>query len=176
MNLWQVARQLQYLLQQQNWTGSSNVVFAPNSVLITPGPLESVFDASFVMPAALIHPMGATVDPESQEEPDYIEQELAVALAVANMNDVVNQAGLIGSQRTGQTSSVGRGLLEVEEELFNAIEFLNTDDGVVIQHRTSSSPTVRSFEEQSMVMREYLFRVEVTADRFYHPVINVTSA
>ena len=137
MNTWQVCRQLQYLIRARKWTGSASSVFHTDSVKITPAPRESVVETA-IMPACLIRPLGATSDPEAAEEPDLLDQEIAFTLAISHTGDSWGEYPLMGGQRTGQTDSDGRGLLEVEEELLAAIELLNTDDGVVIEHRMTS--------------------------------------
>ena len=172
MNSWQVSRQVQYLLRQANWASGGNTVFHTGSVIVTAAPQESALE-QLIMPAALIRPLGATSD---DEEPDLIQQEFAVTLAVSHAGDAFGEYPMVGGQRTAQTDSTGRGLLEVEEELFNAIEFLNTDDGVVIQHRASSAATPQYVGGQYLLFRDYLFRSWLTADRFYHPVENLQEA
>lgn len=172
MNTWQVCRQIQYLLREQVWTGSATAVFHTSSVLITAAPRESAME-QLIMPAALIRPLGATSD---DEEPDFITQELALTLAVSHAGDSYGEYPLVGGQRTSQTDSSGRGLLEVEEEVFNAIEFLNTDAGVLIQHRVSSAAEPRMIGDQYLLLRDYMFRADLTADRYYHPVENLQEA
>ncbi len=174
MNTWQVARQIQYLVRAAVWTGSSTKVFHTESVKVTAAIPQANFER-VILPALFISPGGNTSDPSSQEDPNLLEQELAMKLAVGHAGDAFGEFAMVGGQRTGQTDSRGRGLLEVEEEVFNAIEFLNTDDGVVIQHRMSSAPRPEMVGEQYVLMRDYLFKLDTTADRFYHPVINLTS-
>ena len=176
MTCWQVARQVQYLLQAATWGSSSTVVFAPGSVVITSRPTEDAIRSGIVMPGAFIRPLGAQVDPDAQELPDLLEQELSVALITSIVNDPFGEAMLVGAQRTGQSSSEGRGLLEIEEELFNAIELLDTDDGVVVQHIGSSAPQPQMVGDDMALIREYGFRIDVTADRFYHPVSNLVES
>jgi len=172
VNCWQVCRQIQYLLREQTWTGSATKVFHTKSILITAAPRESAVE-QLIMPAVLIRPLGATSD---DEEPDFVSQELALTLATAHAGDSYGEYPLVGGQRTGQTDSTGRGLLEIEEEVFNAIEFLNTDSGVLIQHRMSSAAEPKLVGNQYLLLRDYMFRAELTADRFYHPVENLQSA
>jgi len=173
VNTWQVARQIKYLLQERDWTGSATTVFAPGSVLITTMPTADALKSGIVMPGAFVRPLGNAVDPEGQELPDLIEQEISIALIASIVNDTFGEAMLIGGQRTGQTDSRGRGLLELEEEMFAAVELLNTDDGVVIQHIASSAPQPTLVGSDMAIVREYGFRVDLTADRFYHPVSNL---
>ena len=175
MNTWQVARQLQYLARSRKWPGSSTTVWHTDSVKITSAPREAVVE-QMVMPALLIRPLGATSDPEAEEEPDVIDQEFAFTIATAQVGDSWGEYPLVGGQRSGQTSSVGRGLLEIEEELFSTIELLNTDDGVVIEHRASSATQAQLVGNRYVAVRDYLFRARVTADRYYHPVINLQEA
>ncbi len=169
MNTWQIVRQMQYLLQNQNWTGSSNNVFAETSVMISAAPREEIAE-KVRLPLVIIAPGAATVD---DEYPDYVEQEIVVTLAVGHAGDAVGEFPMVGGHRTSQTRSIGRGLLEVEEEMFNAIELLNTDDGVVVQLRMSSAPSPDYVGGQYLLFRDYLLRANLTADRFYHPVINL---
>ena len=58
---------------------------------------------------------------------------------------------MLGGQRTGQTNSTGRGLLEVEEELFAAVELLNDDDGILIR---SALPVIATETEIALKMGE----------------------
>ena len=174
MNAWQVLRQLQYLIRSRDWTGSINNVFASESVKITSGPRSEAFE-KMRLPVCLIRPMGMTVDPEHNDAPDHLEQEIAITLAVAHSGDAFGEYSMVGGMRTSNTRSQGRGLLEVEEELFNAIELLNTDDGIVIQHRASSAVEAQDIRGQFVQFRDYLFRANLTADRFYHPVLYMGS-
>ena len=171
MNTWQVCQQVKYLLQQQKWTGSSTTVFG--RVVITTKPTEEAVATGIVMPGAMVRPLSNSVDPDAGELPDAIELELVIALIVSVENDPFGEAMLIGAQRTGQTDSRGRGLLEIEEEMFNAVELLNTDDGVLIQHIASGAPAPTMISGNMAVIREYGFRAFLTSDRFYHPVSNL---
>ena len=175
MNTWQCLRQVQYLLRNQKWTGSSNLVFAEGSVKITAAPPQSVFE-QLRMPAVMVRPLGATTDPEKGELPDLVEQEVAITLAVAHAGEAWGEYQIVGGHRAGQTESQGRGLLEVEEELFAAVELLDTDDGVVVQHRVSSAVQPERVGEQYLLMRDYLFRLRTSADRYYHPVENLVGS
>ena len=172
MNSWQAFRQAKYLLQERNWTGSSTVVFNPLSIYITAAPREESIE-KLILPAVFLRPGAATSD---DEYPDLIEQEMVVTLAVGHAGDAFGELPVIGGHRAGQTQSEGRGLLEVEEELFAALELLNTDDGIVIQLMAKSAVTPEYVSGQYILFRDYLFRLNVTADRFYHPVMNLQEA
>jgi len=169
MNTWQNLRQIQYLLRARKWTGTSTVVFASQSVIVTAAPHEEVAE-KVPMPMAMIRPGSCTVD---RWTPDLLDQEVVITLAVSHAGDAYGEFPVLGGQRVSQTQSKGRGLLEIEEEMFNAVELLNTDDGVVIQFRGASATQPKFVSGQYLLLRDYLFRLDVTADRFYHPVINL---
>ncbi len=173
MNTWQVARQAQYLVRSRSWTGSSTTVFADASVIISSAVQFSAIE-QMRMPVALIRVLSMDVDPEHREEPDLVQQDFGVSLVTAVASDAHGQAAMVGSNRFGQTDSRGRGLLEVEEELFGAVEELNTIDGVVIQLVASGAPeAIQSDALGYVVARDYRFSAWVTMDRFYHPIINL---
>ena len=172
MNTWQTLRQIQYLLRAQTWTGGATTVFASSSVLITAAPREEVVE-KIRLPMAIIKPGGNTSD---ADDPDLLEQEVILSLGVGHAGDAYGESPMVGSHRTSQTESKGRGLLEIEEEMFNALELLNTDDGVVIQLKASSAPRPEYVSGQYMLFRDYLFGLTVTADRYYHPVMNLDQA
>ena len=169
MNTWQCLRQIQYLLRQQAWTGSSTLVFASQSVIVTAAPHEEVVE-KVTMPIAMIRPGSCTVD---RFTPDLLDQEVVITLGVSHAGDAYGEFPVLGGHRTSQTQSKGRGLLEVEEEMFNAVELLNTDDGIIIQFRGASATQPKFVSDQYLLFRDYLFRLDVTADRFYHPIINL---
>jgi hypothetical protein len=60
--------------------------------------------------------------------------------------------------------------LEVEEEVFAAVKSLNDIDGVVIQSRGKGAASPVLDETLGYVIsRDYLWEVETTATRYYHP-------
>tara|TARA_R100000963_G_C4642949_1_gene106664 strand:- start:415 stop:1239 length:825 start_codon:yes stop_codon:yes gene_type:complete len=176
VNVWQIVRQLKYLLLQRKWEGSGSDVFQDNSVVITVAPDEQAL-AVLIPPIALIRPLGAQSDPMHDEEPDLILQSIAVRLSVTVPGDPLGQSALIGGGRQSQTDSRGRGLLEVEEELYASIGSLNTINGVVIYSRAKSEAEAELDEDNRYsCIRSYLFEALATSDRFYHPVMSFAAA
>jgi len=169
VNAWQDFRQLQYLIRAQTWPDGATVAFSSQSVIISASPIEETAE-KIILPMAIIRPGGATSD---QDDPDLLDQEVVISLGVGHAGDAYGEHPMVGGQRTSQTRSQGRGLLEVEEVLFNAVELLNTDDGVVIQFKAKSAPAASYIASQYYLFRDYLFSLICTADRFYHPVINL---
>jgi hypothetical protein len=127
-----------YLLAQ-TWTATSNKVFHPNSVVVTAGPDAKAL-SYMVSPMALIHPKDATSDAIHDEEPDLLMENISVRLIVIVPGDAVGQGALVGANNPdSSTTSKGRGLLEVEVELYNAIYLLNLQEGLNIQSRAKSA-------------------------------------
>lgn len=158
------------MLKSQNWTGSSTPVFHPNSVLVAVGPEVGIVEVGKIMPVALIRPLSATSDPLHGEEPDYLQQDFEITLIVTIDGDRTGQNPIIGAHRASQTSSKGRGILELEEEVFNAVERLNTIDGVICQAVvTGAAQAEMAPDQHGLVYRDYTYRVYTTADRYYHP-------
>lgn len=176
MNTWQVIRQIKYLLLQRQWEGTGSDVFQNNSVVISVAPDDQALSV-LVTPTAVLRPLGAQSDPMHDEEPDLIMQSIGVRLSVTVPGDPLGQFALIGGGRQGQGDSRGRGLLEVEEELYGAIESLNTINGVVIYSRAKSEAEAELDDDNRYsCIRTYLFDALTTASRFYHPVMGFSAA
>lgn len=129
MNTLQVCRQLQYLLTKRCWGSTSEPVFA--SVVVTYGPAEEAANA-IRTPLAIIRPVEADVDPQA---PGAMRQSYEITIITANVGDTLGQTALIGGNRTGggtqgQDSSLGRGLLELEEELLAVVTYLDQTSGL----------------------------------------------
>ena len=179
MNCYQVVQQLKYLLQQRHWddeASSANRVFNANSVVVTIAPRETAF-ATMISPLALIKPGSATSDPTHDEEPDLLVQSISVLLGVVVPGDAVGENALLGAGRQSNIKSTGRGLLEVEEELYNAIGLLNTANGLEVYNRSKSEAIAELLDDtRYAAYREYSFETLCTSQRFYPPVTRVTSA
>jgi hypothetical protein len=134
------------------------------------GTADDLIDTGMIYPACLIRPTTAQSDPEHNEEPDYLQQNFEMTIIAKVHGGRTSENPIIGAYRESTTTSAGRGILELEEELFNAVEKLNTVDGVVIQHTaTGASLTELIADEMAIVYRDYQFTAWLTADRYYHP-------
>lgn len=167
MNTFQVVQQIKYLLVNRLWEGTGEKVFG--SVFISVRPNEDVYEHS-MFPVAIIRPMGATIDPEHEEEHEYLAQEIDVIVAQAVAGDGYGEAPIIGANRSSTTSSGGRGLLEIEEEVFDSITLANGIDGIEILLRQKSAIDAAIDDEIGyVVFRGYRFEALTTSNRFYHP-------
>lgn len=125
-------------LVAQTWTGTSNVVFPTGSVLVTKSPEVKQALATLRPPMALIMPGSAQCDPEYHEEPDLLVFDFRVRLLTVVPGDHVGENPLMGANKKGTgstTASEGRGIFEIEQELYNAVGRLNVLESIVIQNR-----------------------------------------
>lgn len=170
MNRWQVARQLRYLLNKRKWegNGANELVLGAR---VTAGPTEAGYD-DLRLPFAFILPVGGPAD---DEEPGLWQESFLFTLVAGVEGDEMGEESLIGAARSrAQASSAGRGLFELEEELFAALNVLTTQFGIEKQarHRRTVKPTLDQ-KLGYVAGAEYEYDIWVTAKRFYHPVTNL---
>jgi hypothetical protein len=165
MNTWQCLRQVKYLLLARNWTGSNNKVFASEAVIITANP-EIHTLATARAPIVILKPGEGTMDPEYSEEHELIARTIHLTLIASIANDPgTGEASIMGANRTsGNTHSYGRGLLELEEEVNEAIKHLDPDNGIFVQHKTAGIASVSQVEAGGQVL--YVQRMDWTFDLF----------
>lgn len=163
-NVWQVCRQIQYLLNQRVWpeVGGESVMGA----FVTPGPSDEATLDQLRPPFALINPAGATND---QDEPSLMDESIDVTIAVVVDGDAIGQDAIIGGNRSGGVaSSKGRGLLEVQEEVLETIKELNQLDGVNVRFRASTAAAGALVDEIGYVAsRTLTFDVKTHSARTY---------
>lgn len=125
-------------LVAQTWTGGSNVVFPTGCVAITANVDLAMEWALKTMrtPFVLLQPLGSTSDPEFDEDPNFVALNIQARIVVMVPGDSVGENALMGANKTGgSTASEGRGIFEVEQELFNAIGRLNGLENIILQCR-----------------------------------------
>lgn len=168
MNRWQVARQLQYLLQNANWPGGGFQVFAPGSVVITSEPVSNAL-AEMRPPGVLIRPVGGKADASN---PQILTLSFNVTLFAALGGSRLHGNVLEGGVRTqGQLGSHGRGLLELEEVLAETVDDLGDTSGVrLVQRRVGDETPV--VEQDVVIGMSAIYRLEGIGvrDRFYAPL------
>jgi len=125
-------------LVAQTWTGGANVVFPTGCVAITAN-VDLAMEAALQTmrtPFGLLQPMSTTSDPEFDEDPNFVAFNLLCRLIVMVPGDAVGENALMGANKTGgSTVSQGRGIFEVEQEVFNAMGRLNGLENVTLQCR-----------------------------------------
>ena len=172
MNIWQIAQQVQNLLQNALWPGSSTYVFHPASVLVLAGESDiDALDANLILPMAVIIPQGGQSDPQANDEPGYMVKSLEVIVAVRNSGDRTGQGSVLGANRVGIMDSRGRGALELEIPVKNALRLLNVHDGVTVALKSQSDLTTRRDASDTIyTLQSFTFEVSCTDELFYPPV------
>lgn len=171
MNVWQVAKQLRYILRSADWPGNGDPVFG--AVHVTNGLAEEEY-ALLKMPGCLIS-IGDSVS--DAEDPDYVIQNFMVSWMCQVAGDVRGESPLLGASRpSGNTSSRGRGVLEIEEEVSRALRQMQDSVGVRLLGRRRSTPEVGLFSDFGYVaLRSMMVEVKCTDARYYHPPRDVVA-
>ena len=163
MNTKQFFDALKTKLLAQVWNSSSNKVFNQDSVIVSQNvPVEAL--RNLIPPIAIIRCGGATSDPEHDEEPDLLMQRFQVAIITYSENDTYGEGVLMGACVADADKSEGKGVLQIEEELFNAIKEMDTDDGITIYSRAKSVPEAVVDEDAGLTIgfRQYEFETLTT--------------
>lgn len=153
---------LKTTLQNQQWPSSSNAVFP--SVVVSAGlPNEAL--RTFRVPVAVLIPGSGQADPLHDEEPDYIVTQVTVRLIVQHHGDVVGEAALMGGHKSGgATKSEGRGVLELEEQMHDAVGKLLRDDSISLQfRRRGGNGPIYLDEKQYWAYQDYVFEAITSA-------------
>lgn len=120
---------------------SAEPVFSPDSVIPTQGPRESELPRLYRrLPSCLLSLGAANPDPEAGEERRYLQSTFTATLICKEYGDRFGTASLIGGHRQSKIQGDGRGLAEVEVELFEAIEEMVTESGVRVAGLPSTIP------------------------------------
>lgn len=159
-----VVNKLKTTLLARNWTGTSNKVFHANSVVISAAMDERAL-SSMISPMAIIKPLDGTSDPNFDEEPDLLVEQIAVRLVQIVPGDAIGQNALVGANNPdSNTTSKGRGLLEIEVEMFEAIYVLNLNESLNIQCRSKSAVQAEIDDQFGYIAtREYVFEAVTPA-------------
>jgi hypothetical protein len=170
VNTWQVLKQIQYFLRLRNWPGSSSKVFAKNSVIISTAAPDEIVVGERIAPYAVLVPLAATTD---EDEPGLIRQTIAVRIG-AYAEDQLGETSLVGGHRISVNASPGRGVLEIESEVFATIGQLTEQYGVWIQSRQSSAAAGEFAQNAGKycTWREYQFECVTTEAKYYPPPID----
>lgn len=165
MNTRQVIDRMRNHLIARRWRGdpSGEPVFAPFSVKPSPGPISPDLMAKVQMPASFLWPDVGSSDPDGQGEiRTLFTQRIRVGLIVQNSGDAWGEFALVGARHTSHLSGDGRGLLEVEEELYDVMEALARLTGLKIQSRSQGiALPVTVGDDITALSRLYDFDVDV---------------
>jgi hypothetical protein len=177
VNIWQVAKQVRYLLRARRWEGNGayEQVFNEESVIVSSNP---PMDALKIVtpPMAIIRIMGGSLDPQYRQNPRMVQRSIGITLATWGPHDPHNTAPIIGGARRntatfGQESSEGRGLTEIEEEVYEVLALAGQTQGVKIQIAGATEQITEAHPQVGWISSEELeFDVWCNSARRYHPV------
>lgn len=164
MNAWQAMRQLRAILRAAVWPdGAGEVVFS-SRVHVTAGMPDGVIPG-VGYPFCLLAP-GSTDEDEDDANLELCA--MRVLLVVRGAGDAYGETALLGGPRSGGVgSSKGRGLLEVEEVLSDAVNKLDGTDGVNVRITGRAAPAAQVVGSDYVVSREYTLEAVLTKSRTY---------
>jgi len=161
----QLLEDLKDQLQAAVWTGSSNVIFQADSVLVSTLDASDAALKTRSCPIAIIAPGPEQVDPEFNEEPGLIQREITIRIIVAVEGDDVGEHAILGANIADSDLSEGKGLYHLQEEIFNNIEYFNRHDNVHIQFRAQSeAATFLDDTNRHVAWVDYTFTAQTTTD------------
>lgn len=171
MNIWQIARQLGYLIDLSRWDDGTTRVFAEESIVVTDAEsVLDVLDERLTEPIVLIIPSGGPSDPQHGEEPDLLTPTVTVVLVTRNLNLRMGEGAFIGANREGINDSRGRGVLEIAPKIASALKRLTVDSGVVMQNRMQGDGGIKKdFQDSAYAIQETTFEVVCTSQPYYTP-------
>jgi hypothetical protein len=119
-----------------------------------------------IVPIIILKPGEGQMDPEYSEEHELIARTVHMTLITAIAGDPgTGENAILGANRTsGNTHSMGRGLLELEEEVNEAIKHLDPDNGIFLQNKTAGIASVAQADVGGQIM--YVQQMDWTFDLF----------
>ncbi len=171
MNIWQVSRQLKYLLGIETWDDSPNdVVFGANGTYITAGIAQEAV-GRVRMPCVLLKPGDAQVD---EENDDLITQEIELQVVAVSKSDPMGEHVLIGGPRASEGQSAGKGVLELMAPVLSAVGEVGKQNGVSLRATHASQAEVAQVDGLGFVSTVSLILEAVcVAQKTYAPVHNL---
>lgn len=162
MTTWQAARQIAFKLLSRSWPDApAGPVFA--QVFVSQGLPED--SGSLRFPFALVRVLDGTADPDDQT---YQLQRFEVVSVVSSTGDQVGEQAMVGGHRQSQGRSQGRGLLEVEEQVMQAVQYLNQTNAFRIQLVSAGTAEAALVPDVGYVVsRALTFQARLTTSRVY---------
>lgn len=164
MTVWQAVRQIKFKLLARTWPDSPNGnVFA--NVYVTQGPAEDISPSNIRFPFAIVGVMDSTTDQDDQR---YQVQRIEVKIVCQHSGDQFGEAVMIGGNRQSVGQSKGRGILEIEEQVMQALQFLDPSGALRLQLvSTGTAEAVLTQDVGYIVVRPMTFQARLTTSRVY---------
>lgn len=126
MNKWQLCRQLKYVLESMVWPGGSNPVFSNCEISAVPA---AQLIGRLRHPFAVVHPPSSTNERETTKKQSLT---LNIEIFQEHENDEYGRSVVVGGNHdpSTNTSTEGRGLLEIEQLLTDTLHAQALIDGI----------------------------------------------
>jgi len=165
----QIVNRLRNVLRTLRWGDTGDVIFPDTSVVVSAAMTDDEF-GRLILPAAVIRPVGGSRDPRHGQEARLWAQGIEVVIMQSLAGDQRGEFALVGRGRgSSATSAVGRGLLEIEEEVLDAVALLNEIDGVNLQLVAASDPAAIYDDVGPLLTKAYRFDAMTTLTKAYLP-------
>ena len=160
MNTHQALRRIRTILAGRLWGGTGEPVFARDSALVTVGAAVTLVD-QIRLPAVFLSAGGSTAD---DQRPDILVQTIDVVVVVSIPGDMWGERPLLGSNRISATGTQGRGIHEIETELYASISQLDASQQFRIGVQNAGAVQAQVDEDTGYTAwRRYSFRAMLTA-------------
>lgn len=175
MNRWQVCRQIDYLIAQRRWEDNSSYdPVLKAHVIANPQNANALLELN--TPFALTRPLNSLADPDSEgEEPQLERSGIEVLLIQAVENDALGESAFIGANRSSVQVSEGRGVLEIESEIKQAVVLLNGIEGIEMSSVWSSVADIMTMSGRQVAAVALRWECWCTLARYYHPPTRLTA-
>lgn len=172
MNEWQTLQTFAFAAQKLEWAdGTTDHVFHYPSVRVSGGLTAERF-SELQRPMLLLYPGTFQADPEIHG----FGRATINARLTTWAEDQLGEVPLIGGNRSaGQGASAGRGLLEIEAVLHDALEHLNHEHGFHLTGGFRGAPEASYEAGAYYVTRLGSFEVDATLAPYYTPPICLTA-
>lgn len=150
----QLVTALRDRLAARLWGGTGDKVFG-TVVATVADPIALVGRAT--LPYVTLRPAGWTADAEHPELLSELRVRLTIVAAVSGHR--FGESGLLGGPMQAAAGPAGRGLLELEEQVFATVRQLAPPDGVRLRASIGSAAEVAAVEETAVVQES----IEVVA-------------
>jgi len=155
-------------LRAATWSGGS-AVWGQNVVISADEDLRALL-SSLRSPCIAIRPGSGAHDEEFRQEPAQVAIDVGFRLVASVSGDPVGENAIIGSGRVSETTSGGKGLLELQERLFDSIRLLQENNGIIMQLVAQDVVSAVQLDEMSYVSwRDYIFRAQISVAKFFPP-------
>lgn len=161
MNDWQLVGRLKRILSSRRWGGdpANGLVFPYGSVMVSAMPLFSTYK-TLRMPSLILRPGPSRAD---REFPHLKSAQFIGTLLVAVPGDYISERVFLGGNRSDRDSSDGASLMQLNNEVQEAVADLLGRDGVNLISVADSEAAVAHVEEVGYVAyRELRWSADIT--------------